>query len=137
MKTLLLLFVIAIMLQGCGAGMAVTSVDSTAFPPTEKVTVIHKKPEQPFVVVARFSGELSLLCPQSDPYCKLRERAMTHGGDAIWIQRVEVKEYPGEWIMVQGHLTHIYATKHTYMEGVIVHYLTGIDVAPQKHMHND
>lgn len=120
--SIFILLALSIGLAGCAAGIQVSPVGTRSYEATKKVAVLTAKPDRAFVVIARFSGHLSRMCPARDRYCDVRKRAMALGGDAIWIQRTDVTEYPGEWIMVKGQLTHLYASQDTKVEGVVVRY---------------
>lgn len=117
-----LLLLMLLVLNGCAAGMQVVVLDAKDYAPTARVDVVSTKPDRPYKVIARFSGYISNLCPRNEPLCDLRKRAKSLGGDAVWVQRIMTTEYPDQWIMVEGRLTHIYPSQYTRMEGVIIRY---------------
>lgn len=112
-------------LAGCAAGIRVVPSGAQTYQPSAHVDVLTAKPAKPYIVIGSFSGGLSNTCPASDRYCELRKQAMALGADAVWIQATDVTDFPSQWIMVQGRLTHLYAHQNTHVRGVILRYNDG------------
>lgn len=92
------------------------------YPATTKVALLEKEPTRGYVVIARFNGNENCNCLQDIETCGLVKQARARGADAVWIQSRQVLIRQGEWVMVEGRLTHIYGSKKVIVKGVFLRY---------------
>ena len=113
---------LAASVAACGGGFRYEALSSDAHPPTQEVAWLTSEPTRPYTVVAKFRGTETALCPRSQPYCSLYERAMQTGADAIWVQRRDVFTRQEEWVMIRGEMKRIPPQQYETLEGAFVRY---------------
>lgn len=112
------------LLSDCSSvGFVITYKDPTkTYPSSDAVNLIEKPPTQPYVSIAYFKGSEPRACESGYPYCSLRKKAKMLGADAIWIKRNEIREYPDQWININGRPTRIFGNSSSFIEGELIRY---------------
>jgi hypothetical protein len=111
-------------LGGCAPAYLITPASPTHFAASTAVALLSEteRPNRPFITIASFRGHESGACPTEQNYCTLRARARARGADAVWVQRIDVVTYPGEWKMIQGRLTQLHAFGTPIVQGILLRY---------------
>ena len=112
----------ALLLAGCGGGFRYEWVTSGVAPATQAVEWLTAEPARPYTVIGKFRGTETALCPRSQPYCSLYEKAAAEGADAIWVQRREVSIREEQWVMINGQMKRIPPERYERLEGVLLRY---------------
>ena len=120
-----ILAVLTVVMAGCTPAYVVRPVSDAKYAPSTAVQIIGptERPNRPFVTIAEFQGTEQHSCPAQESYCDRTAAARRAGADAVWIQHTDSYDYPGEWKMIKGRLSHIHGFTSTVSKGIFVRYV--------------